>query len=70
MPEKTFFGNFFGFLGQKKKFSPSFLKNFSGSLKFSLALFRIFSRVDFFFLGRIVLAGVKIFSGLINCLFC
>ena len=45
VPEKTVFGTFFGFfLGRKSFFSPTFLKFFSGSLKFSRAHFRFFSR--------------------------
>ena len=79
MPEKTVLGTFFGFfLGQNFFFSATFLNFFSGSLKVSRALFRIFSRVDFFFLGqkfqnflghifffsgRIFSAGVKFFTG-------
>ena len=54
MPEKTLFSHFFGFfLGQKMLFSPTFLKIFSGILKFSRADFQIFSRVEnLFFSGR------------------
>ena len=53
MPEKTVFGTFFVFfLGKNFFFSPTFVEIFSGSLKFSRGLFRIFSRGDFFFLGQ------------------
>ena len=50
MPEKTVFGTVFGFFLGKNFFSrPLFFEFLSGSLKFSRVLFRIFSRVDFFF---------------------
>ena len=53
MPETTVFGTFFVFfLGKKFFVSPTFFEFFSGSLKFSRGLFRIFSRGDFFFLGQ------------------
>ena len=50
VPEKTVFGTVFGFFLGKNFFSrPLFFEFLSGSLKFSRVLFRIFSRVDFFF---------------------
>ena len=52
MPEKTFFGTFRGFFLGQIFFLADFYF-FSGSLKFSRAHFRIFSRDDFFsFSGR------------------
>ena len=69
MPEKTVFGTFFVFfLGKNFFFSPTFVEIFSGSLKFSRGLFRIFSRGDFFFLGQKIknfLGQIFFFSGTI-----
>ena len=69
MPEKTVFGTFFVFfLGNNFFFSPTFVEIFSGSLKFSRGLFRIFSRGDFFFLGQKIknfLGQIFFFSGTI-----
>ena len=76
MPEKTVFGTVFGFFLGKNFFSrPLFFEFLSGSLKFSRVLFRIFSRVDFFFflgqkfkifLGQLFFSRAKIFQRALN----
>ena len=53
MPVKAFFGLFSTFFTDGKvAFTHTFVQLFTGSPKFSRTLFRIFSRVGFFFHGK------------------
>ena len=60
------FWQFFWFSWAEKKILAHFFKIFLGQFEIYSDTFSYFSRVDFFFSGRIVLAGVKILNELIS----